>query len=181
MGDDDAVFNRNLKAEEWKGLLEILYNQDPDGYKHDLTIHEGKGHWMELQDAVALPWMQQYQRNPFPEKVVWKQDDVHHEQFYWLEVGKSNIETGGVFVVGYDKEKNEIDIQENYNDFLIIYLNDEMLDLDQTITIKYQGKEIVRKLFPRTIFNLYQNMTRKGAIDYIFSVKVEVVNNNMAY
>ena len=84
MGENDTPYNRNKVAAEWKGKLKDLRNNDPEGYPHLVTIHQDKGHWMELLDTVAITWMSRYIRNPFPKKVVWKQDDVTHNRFYWL-------------------------------------------------------------------------------------------------
>ena len=39
---------------------------------------------MNLQDATALPWMSQFKRNLRPKRIVWLQDDVTHNRFYWL-------------------------------------------------------------------------------------------------
>ena len=33
-----------------------------------MKIREGKGHWMDLEDKVALPWMAKFTRNPCPRK-----------------------------------------------------------------------------------------------------------------
>ena len=30
---------------------------DPGAYAHQVRIHPGKGHWMDREDAMALPWM----------------------------------------------------------------------------------------------------------------------------
>ena len=86
MGGDDRAYRRNEVAAEWKVKLADLKQSDPGGYEHVVQIHKGKGHWMDRQDAVAVPWMAKFKRNPVPRKVVWEQDDVTHDQFYWLAV-----------------------------------------------------------------------------------------------
>ena len=84
MGANDGAYNRNKIAAEWKTKLAELHESDPDGYNHYVKIHEGKGHWMDRQDAEAIQWMHQNTRNRFPKKIVWKQDDVVEPRFYWL-------------------------------------------------------------------------------------------------
>ena len=32
--------------------------------------------------------MSKFTRNSYPKKVVWKQDDVTHDRFYWLKVNE---------------------------------------------------------------------------------------------
>jgi len=98
MGALDSAYDRNLKAQEWQELLGQLQSEAPGTYLHDVQIHKGLGHWMNLRDAVALPWMVQYRRNPLPKNVVWKQDDRHHSRFYWLGIPQKQIQTGGEIV-----------------------------------------------------------------------------------
>ncbi|MCA9258949.1 MAG: hypothetical protein KDA61_07105, partial [Planctomycetales bacterium] len=88
MGGRDAAYQRNAVAAEWRDRLAQLQADDPGGYRHQATIYPDKGHWMDREDASALPWMSQFRRDPRPDKVVWKQDDVTHNRFYWLHVAQ---------------------------------------------------------------------------------------------
>src|SRR5690606_5890083 len=72
MGALDSAYERNLKAEQWEAMLDSLEDAAPSAYIHQVVLHEGRGHWMKLQDAIALPWMKNYQRNALPESVLWK-------------------------------------------------------------------------------------------------------------
>ena len=63
-----------------------LRNDDPEGYQHLGRVYAGKGHWLDLQDKEALPWIKQFARNPWPRKVVWVQTGVTHDRFYWLQL-----------------------------------------------------------------------------------------------
>jgi hypothetical protein len=85
MGANDGAYDRNKIAGQWKGMLAELAKGDPGAYVHQVVIHEGKGHWMDRQDAVALAWMADHSRSVHPKKIVWLQDDVTHRNFYWLE------------------------------------------------------------------------------------------------
>jgi predicted esterase len=178
MGGEDAAYDRNMIAAEWKGLLADLENDDPEAYNHEVVIHDGLGHWMELKDAIALPWMHQFIRNPYPTKVVWRQDDVHHEQFYWLKVPKDFIQTNGEIVVSYDRQANEVDIIENYSSELDLLLSDEMLDLDKPIVVKYKG-EVIGSMEPiRTVTSLYQSLHQSLDENYAYSSVIKVLNNS---
>ena len=86
VGAVDNGFDRNKVALEWEGKLAALRAGDLEGYVHWVKLYEGKAHWMDGQDAAAVPWMQQFTRNPLPAKVVWKQGNTTHERFYWLAV-----------------------------------------------------------------------------------------------
>ncbi len=86
VGANDSAYNRNKVAREYGDKLDELRKADPTGYEHLVEIHPGRAHWMNLEDASAVPWMAKFRRNPVPKKVVWNQDDVTHDQFYWLAV-----------------------------------------------------------------------------------------------
>lgn len=94
MGALDAAYNRNTVAAEWGKKLDALEAADPEGYVHEVTLHEGRSHWMNLQDAVALPWMSKFTRNVWPKRVAWVQDDVRHSRFYWLKADEESAKAG---------------------------------------------------------------------------------------
>jgi predicted esterase len=146
MGGDDSAYDRNKKAEAWKDMLGDLQANDTDGYTHQVVIHEGKGHWMGGQDAAALPWLAQFERNPHPLKIVWAQDDVLHTQFYWLGVDNPKARTTIIASV----EGQTITIHESDVKKMTIYLNDEILDLDKPIVLKYKDIKLASQKLQRS-------------------------------
>lgn len=179
VGANDVDYNRNDKAQEWGIALADLQNEYPDGYIHDVQLHEGEGHWMNLKDAVALLWMKNYERDPIPKKVNWKQDDRHHNSFYWVGIPENLIETKGEIIVEYNTELNEINIISNYSNMLQLYVNDKMLNLNDAVTIKYQGKELSKKIFNRSILNIHETLSIKGDSDLSFPCVISVINNEI--
>lgn len=177
VGALDDGYNRNDKAEEWSIILDSLQLNDSMGYKHQVQLHAGLGHWMKLQDAVALPWLKKYERDPIPQKVVWKQDDIHHISFYWIETPISEIKTGGEIVAAYNSSLNEINIIENYSDTIKLLFNENMLDLNQPITIKYKNTIIYSGLFHRSILNIYKSLSVKGDSNLAFPCAALILNN----
>ncbi len=177
VGELDSFYRRNEHAAEWELILKDLHTKDPAGYQYMVKIPKGKGHWMQLEDAVALPWMQQYTRNPIPKKVVWRQDDVMHSQFYWLEVPESMMKKGGEVVAEFNAEANEINILENYSEELIVRLNDEMLNLDKPVTVKFSGMEIYKGTVQRNVQNVWKSLAYKGDANLAFSASLSIINN----
>lgn len=177
MGADDTGYDRNLRAAEWGVMLDDLENSFPGTYIHDVQIHEGLGHWMNLEDAVALPWMKNYQRNAIPTSLVWLQDDRHHSSFYWLGTPEGYVETGGTIEAEYNRESNEINIVSNYSDNIELYINDDMLNLDESVVVKYQGNIIGEGVFDRTVLSIYETLASKGDVNLSFSSVVSVLNN----
>lgn len=56
MGGEDAAYKRNEVAAQWGEKLAAL-QKERGGYEHKVTIYPGKGHWMDKEDAEAVPWM----------------------------------------------------------------------------------------------------------------------------
>src|SRR5262249_20702634 len=98
VGANDSAYNRNKVGREYGEQLDKLHKDDPGGYQHFVKIHEGKGHWMDLEDRAALPWLAKFNRNSTPERVVWKQTGVPHERSYWLAVPTSRMKTDSLVI-----------------------------------------------------------------------------------
>jgi len=177
VGANDGAYNRNKLAGEWKLILDSLELANPGHYQHQVEIHVGYSHWMKLQDAVALPWMAKFTRNPLPKKIIWRQDDRYHEQFYWLASQNSDARVGQQIIAEYNKKENAINIIETYTDSLQILLNDTMLNLNKPVTFIYKGKPIYTDKIKRTILNIYDSLNNRVDPNYIFPVKVELKIN----
>ena len=140
MGALDSAYNRNQVAKKWKESLSQLQTNDPGGYKHLVQIHENKGHWMEGEDRVAIPWMTENTRRPYPEKIVWLQDDVTHNRFYWLVVTGESVQ--GQSRVVATRNGQRINIEFSTVPTVVIRLNDGMLDLDLPVEIQFRGQSL---------------------------------------
>ena len=138
VGGNDSAYDRNNIGVEWKEKLAKLQNNDSDGYVHQAVIHEGKGHWMDGEEAMALPWLAKFKRNPYPRKIVWIQDDVLHDQFYWLGVDEPTERTKIVASI----DGQTITIHETDVNKITVYLNDLMLDIDKPVILKYKDKTL---------------------------------------
>jgi poly(3-hydroxybutyrate) depolymerase len=138
VGGEDAAYDRNKIAVEWKEKLAVLQSGDPKGYAHQAVVHEGKGHWMDKEEAGALEWLAEFERNPYPRKVVWVQDDVLHNQFYWLGVREPKARAKIVASIS----GQTITVHASDVDEIIIYLNDAMLDLDEPIIFIFKDRKL---------------------------------------
>jgi len=154
VGEDDSAYDRNKIGAEWKEKLEKLQQDDENGYVHQAIVHEGKGHWMDKEEAKALPWLATFERNPYPRKVVWVQDDVTHKQFYWLGVVEPKARTKIVASI----EGQTITIEETDVDKVTFYLNDTMLNLDKPVIVKCKEKEFGSFDVPRSHQTIKETM-----------------------
>ncbi len=173
MGADDGAYKRNQVAAEWKEKLAELQAADPEGYRHDVQIHEGKGHWMDREDAVAVEWMAEFVRDPLPRKIVWKQSPVTHRQFYWLAVDEADAVAGAEVVVSLDGQEVTIERADKI-DMLVLRFNDEMVDLDRPIVVKYEGRELFNGPLPRTITTLWRTLEERGDAYYMFPAELRL-------
>jgi|694.fasta_scaffold06464_8 predicted esterase len=149
MGGNDSAYQRNAVAEKWSKQLDELEAKDPGGYKHLVKIYPNKGHWMDRQDAEGLPWMAQFTRQGWPKKVVWKQDDVVHQRFYWLEVAPDQAKGGTLLtaeVVGQEIRLSGSDLNG-----IILNLSDELLDLSQPIKVLWNDEVCLEGSVDRTV------------------------------
>jgi len=87
------------------------------------------------------------------------------------------IKDQGVVKVAYDSTLNEIRIMENYGEKLHLFINDKMLDLDKSVSIKFKEKTIYKGKLKRTILDIYQSLEMKGDGGLCFPVKVSIIKN----
>lgn len=150
-GGNDGAYKRNEVAAEWGKKLDALAEKDPDGYEHKTTIYEGLGHWMKGRDREALPWMAGFERNPWPKTVVWFQDDVTHDRFYWLQRPDGEaVEQGQEIRATIDGQRILITASEGVN-ALTLYLGRELLDFDHVVTVKVNGEDAFSGTVQRSV------------------------------
>ena len=138
VGEHDNLYNRNKVAIDWGDQLKVLQKNDPKGYVHFVKIYKGKPHWMDNLEASALIWMSDFIRNPYPGKIIWRQDDVLHRRFYWLK----NINPSVGDLIEAEISGQVININSSTVSSIIIQLNDNLIDMDKKVVVKYRGKNL---------------------------------------
>ena len=172
MGEHDSAYDRNRLAAEKGMVMDSLRQSDPEGYIHETHIMKGMGHWMEQADTAAISWMTQYKRNPYPNKIVWRQEEVLRPAFYWLSAPENELAHGKTLVV--ERKENNIYIETCDYNKCTLYLNDEMFDLDKPIKVYYKGKRILKKRMTRSIETMRKTINERGDYRYMFPVELEV-------
>jgi dienelactone hydrolase len=149
MGGADAAYDRNKIAAAKSAEMAELEKNDPGGYVHMSRIYEGLPHWMNRKDAEGVPWMAKFTRQPWPKKIVWLQDDVTHDRFYWLKIpDKAAAKAGQKIVATVDGQT--IRLQGDVPAKLELRLSDELLDLDQDVKVTVNGTEVASAKVART-------------------------------
>ena len=173
VGGRDAAYNRNTIAQQWSEKLSALQKADPEGYAHFVKVYPGKGHWMDREDAVAIPWMAQHTRDPVPKRIVWKQDDVTHRQLYWLGIPDTAEPARREIIASVAGQT--ITLASDEPGDVIVYLDDRLLDLDQPITIQAGDKVLFAgPAPPRTIQSLATLLERRSDPQLSFPCSVTV-------
>ena len=171
MGGNDGNFNRNGIAREWSVKLDELAAKDPGGYPHFVKVHEGKGHWMDRADAEGIVWMAKHARVDRPTKIVWLQDDVTHDRFYWLKV--SQPKAGSRVVASRSGNTITIDSWRDL-DSLTVRLDDSMLDLDQPVVIRTPDAVLFQGTVSRSRKVMEATLAERGDPKGIYAAEVMV-------
>ena len=174
MGAKDTAYNRNEVAIEWGEKLKSLKDDDPNGYSHWVQIYKEKGHWVDGLDSSAIGYITQFNRNPYPKKVVWKQDDVTQDRFYWLR-SNDPIENSLIIVSINDQT---ITIEETTIPEFIIMLNDDMIDMDKRIIVKYKEIEIFSNIVLRNVDTIEKSIQEYGDYKSVYSGEIFICINN---
>ena len=172
MGEKDGAYQRNQKAKQWKSWLKELSAKHEGKYKHWVKLHAGKGHWMGGQDIEGVRWMSQFTRNSNPKHVVWLQDDVVHDRFYWLAVPEGKAKARTRIEAKIDGQKINI-VESTANEFELL-LRDGLLNLDDEIVVTMSGSTILSGQPFRTIATLTKTLIDRGDPRAMYSASIPV-------
>ncbi len=149
MGGADAAYDRNRIATERAAEMVRLHAADPGGYVGMSRIYPGLPHWMNRKDAEAVPWMAQFTRNPWPKRIVWVQDDVTHDRFYWLQIPDAKAAKAGQRIVATANGQT-IALEGDVPTGMVLRLSDRLINLDRPITVTVNGVRAYRGRVVRT-------------------------------
>jgi len=173
VGANDGSYGRNKVAAAWGKKLAELRTNDPKGYDHFVKIHEGKGHWMNLEDSVAVPWMAKRTRDRLPQKIVWKQDDVTHDRSYWIALPAEEIKARQLIGVSRDGQQFNVHDAEGIGTLRIL-LNDQMIDFAQPVTVNFGENKVHEGKVIRTISAIAKTMAERGDPGMVFNSILDV-------
>jgi predicted peptidase len=174
-GELDAAYDRNIRCRERIAEMDSLQHADPEGYIHEGHILKGKGHDMNREDTVAVSWMAKYRRDPYPKRIVWRQEEVTRPHFYWLTVPAGELAPGKE--VRADIKDNTIALTRCDYSQLTLSLNDTMLNLDEPVTVTFQGKTLFRGKVERRLSTMRSTLYERNDPSYMFPAQVTVKVN----
>ena len=181
-GAADNGFYRNRLTGYVKEAFDSLQRQYPGDYVHQVELIPGQGHAIDYRPTT--PWLKTHARNPYPKTVNWENfemDGRYRDGFYNIHViersnpdDKSrtyyqmNIEDNcihlDVQLVTYKAVEIdpywgiELKFERSYQPAtrgkLVLYLNEQLVDLNREVTLIVNGKEIFRGKLKCTLANL---------------------------
>ncbi len=169
VGGNDTAYDRDKLGAQWLQNLKDLRQKNPDGYQSFGQIVPGKGHWMDLVDAEAVPWMAGFTRNPFPKKISWHQDDVTHERFYWIKNDKVKAHTE----LNAEISGQTVKVTDNMEGKVFVRLNDSLIDLSKDIVIERNGKKSAALKAKRTMKVIADTLLDRSDPEDVLSVEFE--------
>jgi hypothetical protein len=172
MGERDGAYKRNEVAAQWGEKLNALQQNDAEGYVHQTNIVAGKGHWMDREDAAALPWMAKHERNVWPKKLVWHQSGRTHGRFYWLAVDREAAGKGQLVEAHVEGQKITLTSEEVGK--VTLRLSDELVDLDKEVVVEFNGKEVFRGAVPRKTAAIFESLQERLEVGTAATALLEV-------
>ncbi len=172
MGADDTAYNRSALAVEWLKSFQRLNGEDQGGFEYNINIYAGKGHWMDGLDGEAIGWLANYRRVSEPNRVIWIQDDVLHTRKYNLEV--SNPKQGYRVEQRIDTNSNTVYIDSAHYSEVTVWLNDYILNLDNPVTIIFNGREAFKGKVTREERNIIYSIDKRYDPEHIFWGKITI-------
>jgi poly(3-hydroxybutyrate) depolymerase len=172
MGGDDAAYNRNVIVREFSAKMDALQANDPAGYPHRLTVFPGLPHSMQNREAEMIPRMSPLSRVTWPKRVVWKQDDVTHTRFYWLERSPDAVKPYEIYTA--QVEGQVITIEAPATGSLTLRLSDDLLNLDQPVRVLAAGKTVFNGKVPRSFAAIAQSLREREDPDTIATALLPV-------
>lgn len=172
-GAEDEDYDRNQRCAERIEEMKVMHDADPEGYIYDGHIVPGKGHWMDFEDAAAVPWMAQFQRNPYPKRIVWQQEEVLQNSFYWITAPANELQRGKKVIA--EIIGNTIDISLCDYSKLTLSLCDQMLDLDKPVKVMFKGKTLFESMIERKLSTLRSTLYERNDPSYIFPAQIQIL------
>lgn len=171
VGAEDGAYDRNKIGQQWSDLFDQLASDHPNAYLHWAKIHAGKGHWMDRDDAAAVPWMAKHTRNVTPEKIVWLQDDVVQSRMYWLKAEQPKARSR--IVVSRKGNRFHIESAEGLQQ-ITIRMDERLVNFEQDVVVVFGTKEIFRGRLVPTMDTLRKTLLERGDPAGMWSAEVQV-------
>jgi len=173
VGELDTAYDRAKIGADYGRALEGFHEADPAGYETFVKIHAGKGHWMDRDDAAALPWMAKQTRNPVPDRVVWQPTGASRASLSWLALPSDAPRAGGIIDARIDGHQIDITRADGHEKILI-RLDDRMVDCDRPVQVRFGDRLLHDGPVTRSITTLARTLVDRGDPELLFPCEIAV-------
>ncbi len=127
---------------------------------------------MQGREAEAIPRMTPLVRGAWPKRVVWKQDDVTHTRFYWLERAPDAVKPYEIYAAHVEGQTITIETPATGN--LTLRLSGKLLDLDQPVRVLAGGKTVFDGQVSRSFAAVVQSLKEREDPDTVATARLPV-------
>ncbi|MGB0909180.1 MAG: hypothetical protein ACPGYT_02365 [Nitrospirales bacterium] len=160
--------------------------------EHNFTLPHAGGHFFPREELPALvSWFDEQKRGPIPQRVSVVRDATHLTNFSWVRIDATEqiaafsenlIDSRDEFITGkvYAKldaeviSPNRIKVRTDHVRRYTLYLNDDLVDFSQPITIETNGKRSLHEQVSPNLETLLSEARRRQDFSRLFSAKLTV-------
>lgn len=186
IGERDTMYDRIGLARRYFARLDELQKADnaAGAYVHFFDEQKGRGHGVEYKTGPE--WIVQYERNPWPTRVVWTVQPLHNvirRQMYWLALDKAPEKLPLYLTASVDRNIVTLSAEQNGSDHqrvpatgaeLRVYLNDTLAHLDQPVKVVVNGQTMFDGKVSRRLATLARSLNERGDPCFAFPVEVPI-------
>ena len=202
-GTEDKTFYRDILTGYTKDAFDKFAADCPEYYVHNVELVQGADHHT-VGYFETTPWLRDHVRNPYPRFVNWenfemdglKRRGFHNirvlgepaslegrRRHYVMEINDNEIEmqvgdveyktiqTDPVYGIEMKFEKTETPGVEGR---FIIYLSDELVNLDKKVTVRVNGRTVYRGVPKRRLENVVNSCALFYDPHRLYTAAVEV-------
>jgi len=144
-GDKDSV----IGAEDDRKAAAKLKN-----LAYDVTYKElpgGHNPFLNDTNPEIVTWLGKQKRKAYPLKIAFKTADVRASRAYWVEI---TDRVGKGAEVNAEVKENRIELTVRGVKEIVLWLSDDLVDLEQPVTVVCGGKTLHEALVPRAAADL---------------------------
>ena len=125
-------------------------------------------------------WLTAQRRNMTPSRVVIEPNHDRYNRAYWVDIDRADPMLGAPLdsrprlEVEADRANNRIVVKARGLESFVLYLNDDLVDLDKEFTVVVNDKAVPEQK-TRSFRSMYERMWQRGDWDYLFPVMYQGV------
>jgi len=132
---------------------------------------DGGGESVEGTPADTWAWVTKGARTAYPTQVSFAPKSDYARSAYWISLEGITVSEGPKVVASVDRASNTVTIEASKVANLVVYLNDELLDLEKPVMLVVNGKSFERTV-ERSAVEMVKNQYSVGDWGRVFTSSV---------